>query len=230
MNDTLYRSCLGLVIRLVSLPGLSPLLGFGLRVLGRHHRLFTHLRAWRFDGVIDGGANVGEFAQMVRRALPAADLVCVEPHPACAERLRRAGFRTVEAALWDRPARLSLVQPNAASTSSTCLEVSGANHGRWEVEACRLADLELRGERLLLKMDLQGAELTALAGMSEEMWARTAGVLLEMRVAPGTDRADIEALLRGRGFYDYATLNEILVADRIEEVDKLWLREGLKLP
>jgi len=227
MNDTVYRTCLGLVIWLVSLPGLHGLLDFALRVLGRHHRLFTHLRAWRFDGVIDGGANVGEFARMVRRATPTADLVCVEPHPACATRLRAAGFRTVEAALWDERTTLSLVQPNAASTSSTCLEVTGTDHGRWQVEAVRLSDLEIRGERLLIKLDLQGAEVPALRGMSEALWARTAGLLLEMRIGPGTDRTELESLLRARGYCDYATVNEILQQGRVAEVDKLWLKEAL---
>jgi hypothetical protein len=58
------------------------------RILQRHRRLYAHLRSQKFDGVIDGGANVGEFAQIVRAALPRADLVCVEPNKECAAVLR----------------------------------------------------------------------------------------------------------------------------------------------
>lgn len=226
MNDTIYRTFFGLVIRAVSLPGLSPLLGFGLRVLGRHHRLWTHLRALQFDGVIDGGANVGEFALLVRRSLPEADLVCIEPHPPSAARLRAAGFRTVEAALWREAGRLTLSQPDPASTSCTVEAGGAAPHGSWEVAAVRMQDLEIRGSRLLVKLDLQGAEVPALEGMGA-LWERTAGLLLEMRVGNVGDRPVLEALLRERGFYDYATTNEILRDDRVVEVDKLWLKEGV---
>ncbi|MBK9090351.1 MAG: FkbM family methyltransferase [Holophagales bacterium] len=77
------------------------------------------LSRFAFDGIVDGGANVGEFAHLVRQTLPKADLVCVEPHPHCAAILRRNGFRVVEAALWREPGRLRLFQPLSATTSCT---------------------------------------------------------------------------------------------------------------
>lgn len=225
MNDTVYRTSFRWAIRLATLPALAPLLGFGLRVLGRHHRLFTHLRALGFDGVIDGGANVGEFAHLVRRALPQADLLCIEPHPACAAELRRAGFRTVEAALWREAGRLALRQPESATTSCTVQTAASEAHGSWEVAAVRLDDLPIRGQRLLVKLDLQGAELAALEGMGA-LWDRTAALHLEMTVG-GRAREALERVLRERGFFDYATTNELLVKERVVEADKLWLKEGL---
>ncbi len=69
------------------------------RIWSRHARIHAHLVAVGYDGVIDGGANIGEFAGLVRSALPHADLVCIEPHPFCARALRRQGYRVVEAAL-----------------------------------------------------------------------------------------------------------------------------------
>ena len=93
----------------------SPLDAF-CRVWQRHRKLRSHLRALNFDGVIDGGANIGEFADVVRAALPRADLICVEPHPASAAILRKNGYKVVEAALWKEPTRLRLRQPTASST------------------------------------------------------------------------------------------------------------------
>jgi len=226
MNDTLYRLSLELTIRAVSLPGLSPALGFALRVLGRQHRLWIHLRALRFDGVIDGGANVGEFARLVRHALPAADLVCIEPHPPSAARLRNHNYRTLEAALWQERTRLSLSQPDPATTSCTCIETQGPEHGRWEVEALPLSEVAIRGNRLLVKLDLQGAELPALRGMGT-LWDRTAALLLEMRIGPAGDRPAIEALLREKGYFSYATTNEILRNGIVVEADILWVKEGV---
>ena len=45
----------------------------------RHRKLRAHLRAGQFDAVVDGGANVGEFARIVRQVLPQTNLLCVEP-------------------------------------------------------------------------------------------------------------------------------------------------------
>jgi FkbM family methyltransferase len=226
MNDLVYRTFLRGVIGLVSIPGLSPGLDFALRVLGRHHRLLTHLRALQFDGIIDGGANIGEFALLARQALPKADLVCIEPHPPSARRLRAGGFRTIEAALWHENTTLTLTQPNEASTSCTCMENTDSDYGKWVVPAIPLQEVPVQGRRLLIKLDLQGAELSALKGMGD-LWDRTAGLLLETRVDTTSDRLEIEDLLRARRFYDYSNTNELIKDGKVLEIDKLWLKEGL---
>jgi hypothetical protein len=79
-----------------------------LQGLERLWKLRWHLASQNFDGVIDGGANVGEFAKIARTALPQADLLCVELHPECAAKLRQGGLRVVEAALWKEPFELRL--------------------------------------------------------------------------------------------------------------------------
>ena len=115
------------------------------KVWQRHRKLGSHLRAQNFDGVIDGGANIGEFAGIVCAALPGADLICVEPHPACVKALRKEGFQVVEAALWKEPTRLRLTQPTSASTSSTVIADHGPAERVWEVAGMRLDSLPISG-------------------------------------------------------------------------------------
>jgi FkbM family methyltransferase len=198
------------------------------RIWQRHAKLRTHLRAFDFDGVIDGGANVGEFAAIVRDALPAADLVCVEPHPGSAATLRKAGYNVVEAALWKEPGELQLQQPTERSTSCTVKGESTSNEKvpMWEVPAVRLDSLNVTGDRLLVKLDLQGAEIEALKGM-DALWERCAGVLLEVSIGPTGNCEALRQMLTERGFQEYSTTNELVVGGRVVEADKLWVRAGV---
>ena len=196
------------------------------RVLQRHRKLYAHLRAQNFDGVIDGGANVGEFAQIVRAALPQADLVCVEPNQQCATALRTRGYRVVEAALWHEATDVTLTQPTSASTSCTVVPGSGADHAQsWKVRAVRLDSLEISGARILVKLDLQGAEFQALEGMGD-LWNRCAGLLLEVSLGTNGTYERMRELLRGRGFHEASTTNELSENGRVIEADKLWLRDA----
>ena len=190
----------------------------------RHRKVSAHLRSQQFDGVVDGGANVGEFAQIVRAALARADLICVEPHPASAEILRKQGYRVVEAALWKNAGRIRLTQPTAASTSCTVMPEPETTGQAWEVDAVRLDSLPIAGSRLLIKLDLQGAEFDALEGMGE-LWERCAGLLLEVSIGPDGTYEKMRELLARRGFSEYSTTNELEVAGRVVEADKLWLRQ-----
>lgn len=184
------------------------------------------LREQNFDGVIDGGANVGEFAQIVRSTLPQADLICVEPNPSCAATLRKQGFRVVEAALWSEATRLTLTQPDDASTSCTVMSENGARPATtlaWTVDAVRLDSLQIFGARLLLKLDLQGAEIAALQGMGA-LWGRCAAVLSEVSLGAEGNYDELRRVLAEHGFREYSTLNELEANGRIVEADKLWLR------
>lgn len=192
------------------------------RIWQRHSKIHTHLRTLNFDGIIDGGANVGEFAAIVRAALPNADLICVEPHPASAEILRKIGYKVVEAALWKEQTQLRLHQPTARSTSCTVRRVPN-ELASWEVNAVRLDGLDISGNRLLVKLDLQGAEGEALCGM-DALWPRCAGVLLEVSIGPNGNYESLRAALARRGFAEYATTNELIVQGRVIEADKLWVR------
>ena len=189
----------------------------------RHATLRSILREQQFDGVIDGGANVGEFATIVRQVLPASDLVCVEPHPDCAATLRGHGYRVVEAALWREKGSLTLSQPAPETTSCTVMKQNSNAQPTWKVMAITLRDLEIKGNRILVKLDLQGAELEALQGMGD-LWERCAGVLLEVSIGPDATYESLREMLSRRGFFEYSTTNELQMDGRVIEADKLWLR------
>lgn len=193
------------------------------KVFLRHARIRTFLARFGFDGVVDGGANVGEFARLVRDVLPNADLVCVEPHPPSASLLRNEGFRVIEAALWNRAGTLRLTQPGVETTSCTVIPADGNARGAWEVSAVRLDELLVAGSNVLVKLDLQGAEPQALSGM-DGLWGRCHALLLEVSLGPNGDYEPLRANLARRGFREYATLNELEVGGLVVEADKVFVR------
>ncbi len=224
MDPTIYRWGIAVMNGLGSVPFIARPLDAWARIWGRHSRLRTFLRWGQFDGVIDGGANVGEFSCIVRSALPQADLICVEPHRGCAEILRAQGFQVVEAALWHEKGRLSLSQVNEETTSCTVL--TGNNDTScpvWEVVAERIDAIPVKGSKLLVKLDLQGAEISALAGMSA-LWDRTSAILLEVSFGKDGTYFPLRDILLEKGFQEYSTTNELEVGGRVVEADKIWLR------
>jgi FkbM family methyltransferase len=221
----LYRSGIALLQALNSVAFLGRPLDSFCRIWQRHRKLHAHLRALDFDGVIDGGANVGEFAAIVRATLPNADLICVEPHPASAEVLRKAGYKVVQAALWNEATQLALHQAGASSTSCTVFgeDLRKDEASSWQVPAVRLDSLAISGSRLLVKLDLQGAEPEALAGM-DALWHRCVGILLEVSIGRNGNYESLRELLWQHRFREYSTTNELSVDGRVIEADKLWLR------
>jgi len=189
----------------------------------RHARIARHLATGGYDSIVDGGASIGEFAALARMACPDVPLLCVEPHPASAARLRRRGFSVVEAALWHERGTATLAQPTAAATSCSLLAAAGPGQGSWSVATVRLDQLSVPGRRVLVKLDLQGAEPQALEGMGE-LWSRCAGLLLETSYGETGTYERLRTLLAGKGFFEAATFNELETGAAVVEADKLWLR------
>ncbi len=94
------------------------------------------------------------------------------------------------------------------------------------VEAVRLDSLSISGARLLVKLDLQGAEFHALEGMGS-LWERCGGLLLEVSIGSGGSYEQMRTLLASRGYYETSTTNELTENGRVFEADKLWLRSDL---
>jgi FkbM family methyltransferase len=211
---------IGAVFRVGPLAGLLARLS---KVFLRHARLRHLLRTGGFDSIVDGGASVGEFALAARASCPGLPLVCVEPHPPSAAILRRQGFRVVEAALWKAPGRLRLTQPTDATTSCSVAVEAAADRPWWDVETVRLDGIGVTGDRILVKLDLQGAEAEALEGMGA-LWPRCAALLLEVSYGPSGSYESLRALLAARGFDEAATLNELEEGGLPIEADKLFVR------
>jgi FkbM family methyltransferase len=189
----------------------------------RQARIVSAIGRGSFDAVIDGGASVGEFAALARLARPDVPLLCVEPHPPSAAVLRRRGFDVVEAALWHERGTLELRQPTEAVTSCTVAGAAVTGAPSWTVQTLRLDELPISGRNILVKLDLQGAEPQALAGMGA-LWERCGGLLLEVSYGPQGTYEELRRTLAERGFAESATLNELEDEHGVLEADKLWLR------
>ena len=199
LHLALYRLGLVLLGATFRVRPVAAVLARASKVFLRHARVRHVLRTGGFDSIVDGGASVGEFALAARDSCPGVPLVCVEPHPPSAAILRRHGFRVVEAALWKSPGRLRLTQPTDATTSCSVAIAAGAGRPSWDVETVRLDGIDVPGVRILVKLDLQGAEAEALEGMGD-LWPRCAAVLLEVSYGPAGTYEPLRSLLAAHGF------------------------------
>lgn len=141
---------------------------------------FEWLSQLGIDTVLDIGANTGQFARFIRRILPDAAIVSFEPLPDCCQQLAHnmrsdRRFQAVNLALSDRTGRLPFRRSSYSPSSSLIpmhplhreLFPHTAGEVVTEVNATTLdaaaADLDI-GSRLLVKMDVQGAEPAVIRG------------------------------------------------------------------
>jgi FkbM family methyltransferase len=147
-----------------------------------------------FLTVIDGGANVGQFARAASRAFRQAVIYSIEPLPDIAHILRQnlsdvPGHRIFRTALGSSDGEIEF-RRTSYSQSSSILQVGKhtlpAMQGIREVETLRvpltrldtlLSQVEMPSP-VLLKLDLQGYELEALKG-AVSVLAKCDFVLLE---------------------------------------------------
>lgn len=172
-----------------------------------------------FRTIIDGGANVGQFARAASEAYPGAAIISFEALPDVAATLRAnladcARVRVVQSAIGASDGQLEFHR-NAYSPSSSALKLH-RNHLEAFPEALPtetisvpvarldtvLAHEELPGP-VLLKLDLQGFEIHALRG-AEEILGRVDFILLETAFRPLYEGEvlfpELHAYLVERGF------------------------------
>jgi FkbM family methyltransferase len=153
--------------------------------------------------VLDVGANRGQFALFARRRFPGAAIHMFEPVREAAAVARRVvpGAVMHEVALGASAGEVEFfVHPD--SDQSSTLPVEGA--AAISVPAARLDALEIDLEGpVLLKMDVQGAELAVMEGAAGIL-DRVDQVLCEVSVAGYIEGApsagDVFAFLTRRGF------------------------------
>lgn len=154
--------------------------------------------------VIDGGANLGAFAEPLARRF-AARVICVEPVPTLADTLDAAGLEVRRLALSATPGRVRL-----KLYSGTCASLDAGERndqvGEIEVQAATLEELlaTCPGEVALLKLDIEGPESALLLATPAETLARIGQITVEFhdfldpRLAPEVARAI--GRLEGLGF------------------------------
>lgn len=224
LHTLAYRAGSTAIVWCLGLPWLPRLFTWSAKIWLRHARIANHLASAEYDQILDGGANIGEFATLVRAKRPKVPLLCIEPHPEAAATLRRRGFEVIQAALWSDEGEAVLTQPTEASTSATLLNQADGDLPSWTVRTVRLDQLPIVGERVLIKLDLQGAEAEALSGL-EGAWDRIAGLILEVGLGPGGNYHQLRRIMEDRGFLEAATFNELEIAGTAIEADKLWIRQ-----
>ncbi|MFZ2628318.1 MAG: FkbM family methyltransferase [Rugosibacter sp.] len=169
--------------------------------------------------VVDIGANRGQFALVARQCFPAARIVSFEPLPGPAAIFRRVfaqddAVMLHEAAVGPSPGE-AVIHLSARDDSSSLLPITArqnalfpgtAEAGTATIRVARLADhvsAEIIAPPALLKLDVQGFELQALAGC-EDVLARFAWVYVECSfVELYAEQAFADAViawLRERGF------------------------------
>lgn len=139
------------------------------------------LRDARVDVVVDGGANVGDYAAALRKAGFAGRIVSFEPLPEVFPTLERraagdAAWQCLPYALGDEDGTVAMtVAGNAVSSSLLAISDSHVDAAP-DSRAVGTADVIVRrldtvvpevvgdGGRLALKLDVQGYEDPALAG------------------------------------------------------------------
>ena len=198
-----------------------------------------------FTTVIDVGANVGQFSGAALAHWPDAVVIAFEPLPDAADRLRRAlaGFPSAEVhanAVGEEDGVVTF-HPHTYTLSSSALPMLDDARERytWAEErppievALRRLDSVLGDRRLnrptLLKLDVQGYELKALAGAGAVLGQLDAIVLEQSfeRFYEGQPLfSETNRFLDSNGWHLARPLDWRREDGRVVEVDCLYLREA----
>ena len=201
------------------------------------------LRGLTIDGVIDVGANRGQFTLACRLALPAVPVIAFEPIPAEAATFRRVHgcsslVRLIETAAGETKGTAILHLSKSADSSSLLpigrrqIEFFGntVEIGTLNVPVQRLDD---NGEgwagrtRQLLKLDVQGFELSVLRGAVETLksCAYVYAECSEVALYDGQAlRTEVEGFLKTQGFIGQGRFNEQRHAGQLVQADYLFRR------
>ena len=195
-----------------------------------------HRQGFRFEGIVDGGANIGQFARAAAETWPTARILSVEPLPDIADRLRdnlaseAPRVRVTAAALGPATGTLDFYRTDY-SLASSALVPSDRAATRIAVPVVRLDDVLSEHplpRPLLVKLDLQGFELEALRGATATL-ARADAVLLETAFqASYADEPlfrDVLSFMEDAGFRFARPVDTLEENGRITQMDALFVRD-----
>lgn len=197
------------------------------------------------DGVIDAGANRGQFALACRFTLPGVPVVAFEPIPAEAAIFHKvhghlSQVRLIESALGESKGAATLHLSESADSSSllpigrrqTELFEHTREIGTLTVPVHRLDDFAqcwAGRNRQLLKLDVQGYELNVLRGAVETLksCAFVYAECSEVALYDGQAlRGEVEAFLQANGFRLQGRFNEQMSRGQLIQADYLFGRVG----
>lgn len=196
--------------------------------------------------VLDIGANRGQFAVWASGRFPTASIRCFEPIPEARAKLESVipadrDIRVFDVALSSSPGTVDF-HVSVDDDSSSLLSASETQVGMFpgsrperkiRVRTARLDDTldedEVLSRPLLMKLDIQGAELEALSG-AERTLEQTDFVLVEcsfVELYEGQAMGDeVIAFLRARGFELEGLYSPTHSGGRLLQADALLVRGG----
>lgn len=193
-------------------------------------------RGLRIRHAVDGGAHVGDWARMVTQLYPDVRVILVEPRTEVHSQLNNfiRDFPNCTVATVLLGSHEGFAEFHVSSTQSSVLpDHTGASFGFLEKRQVATIDSLVREAGWsgvdLLKLDIQGYELEALAGAQKTLSACQA-VILEVsfvRFQQGMPLAnDVFEFMRSAGFviYDILALTHRPLDGRLAQADIMFLR------
>lgn len=182
--------------------------------LHRDYQLPSILNGFRPRTIVDAGANNGFSTVWFAERFPDAAIHAIEPARENYAQIERntAGFKNVRrtlGALWHRPGRVVLSNPNARHFSFKVTDAHLPDEGVPAVTPEELLQDTPDGRIDLLKIDIEGAERDLLRAYPE-LCRRSRVILIEThdRTTPGSTEAVFAALQGCR--YNLVPCNETL--------------------
>ena len=191
--------------------------------------LAWHLINRKISVVLDVGASVGGYGHSIRQDGYNGKIVSFEPLPSAYEQLNALSrksppWQTLNCALGSRSGNIDLHVASNGDSSSTLrmlprsTDVAGISEQRtMSVQVRRLDEMLLQyaqpGERVFLKVDVQGFELDVLKGAGA-MLSAIDGLQLELSLIPLYEGAPV--------------IEEVLAYVRKEGFLPIWMFHGFK--
>jgi FkbM family methyltransferase len=195
------------------------------------------------DLIVDAGANRGQFSLISRMVKPGVPVIAFEPIPTEAEVYRRVtssleSIQLHQTALGEEAGETEIHLSRSADCSSllpvgeaqTKLFPSTDEIGSLTIPVKRLDDFKSEWEgnsRILLKIDVQGFELSVLKGAVETlkncMYVYVECSEIELYVGQALYR-DVADFLEQRGFNLQSRYNETVLNGKLIQSDCLFVR------
>lgn len=209
---------------------------------------YEYLKPWladeAFGTVVDVGVNHGQFLHLARRLWPVADIVGIEPNAALADRARSvcaadSRVRIETCAAGERDGNIDLFVTANDQNSSTHQPTAAFHDDRSADGVVRTDTVQVRrldalldgcSAPILLKIDVQGAELDVLRGAGARL-DDVSVIIVESPFETAYEDAagfdDIYRFLTESGFVYQGALGQLnsKITGRVRQEDSIYLRD-----